>query len=176
MNKFLACAIQIRQANETDIPDMLRIWEEGRRALAAAGVDQWADGYPGEREAREDVASGWAYLVTVSRQPAAVAAIKPTADVDYENIEEGAWLSGRPYCAVHRIATVAAMKRQGLASYIMAYAAQIARDHGLASLRIDTHTDNLVMQRFLESNGFRRCGMIRLHRTGEPRAVFEKIL
>lgn len=176
MNKYLACATQIQKATEADIPAMLRIWDDGRRALAAAGVPQWADGYPSEVDAREDIAHGWAHLVTVGRQPAAVAAIKPEPDVDYETIEEGAWISDRPYCAVHRIATASAMKRQGLATYIMEHAARIAREKGLASLRIDTHTQNLAMQRFLESNGFVRCGVIRLHRTGEPRVAFEKIL
>ncbi len=176
MNKFLACATQIGQATEADIPAMLRIWDDGRHALADAGVPQWADGYPNEAVAREDVANGWAHLVTVSRQPAAVAAIKPEPDVDYESIEEGAWISDRPYCAVHRIATASTMKRQGLATYIMEYAARLAREKGLGSLRIDTHTKNIAMQRFLESNGFVRCGVIRLHRTGEARVAFEKLL
>ena len=176
MDKYLACMTAIRKTREEDIPAVLSIWEDGRRASAAAGVYQWADGYPSEAEARADMENGWGYLVTVGRTPAAVAAIKPEKDIDYEEIEEGAWLSDRPYCAVHRVATAATMKRRGLASYMMENAARIARENGCYSLRIDTHPDNLAMQHFLESNGFIRCGVIRLHRTGEARIAFEKLL
>ena len=109
--------------------------------------------------------------------PAATAAIVPDKDVDYEApMVDGAWISDKQYCAVHRIATAASMKRKGLASFIMESAARIAREHGCASLRIDTHDDNRVMQAFLESLGFVRCGHIRLHRTGALRVAFEKLL
>ncbi len=176
MEQHLAHSLAIRRAKEEDIPAMLQIWEDGRRTIAAAGVNQWADGYPGEKEAKDDVAHGWAYLVTVDREPAAIAAIKPEPDIDYECIEEGEWLSSSPYCAVHRVATAASMKRKGLASYIMENAARIAREHDLSSLRIDTHPDNLAMQKFLLSQGFVYCGSILLHRTGEKRIAFEKLL
>lgn len=176
MNKYLACTTSFRPTTEADIPAVLAIWEDGRRALAAAGVDQWADGYPNEEFLRADIAAGHSYLVLVSRRPAAVAAICPTEDPDYKEMVDGAWLSDKKYCAVHRIATCAEMKRMGLASYIMENAARIARKNGCASLRIDTHDDNLTMQAFLTRNGFVRCGHIRLSRSGKLRVAFEKLL
>ncbi|MBQ8174828.1 MAG: GNAT family N-acetyltransferase [Clostridia bacterium] len=176
MNKYLTCTTTIRRTTEADIPAVLAIWEDGRRALAEAGVDQWADGYPNEEILREDIAAGQSYLVLVSRTPAAVATIRPEADIDYEEIAEGTWLSQKKYCAVHRIATCASMKRMGLASFIMENAARIARENGCVSLRIDTHDDNRTMQAFLERNGFVRCGRIRLHRSGKMRVAFEKLL
>ena len=177
MNKYMSCMTAIRQSGEADIPAVLSIWEDGRRALAAAGVDQWADGYPNEEILRADIAAGHSYLVLVARTPAATAAIIPDKDPDYEApMVDGAWISDKKYCAVHRIATAASMKRMGLASFIMESAARIAREHGCASLRIDTHDDNLTMQAFLAHNGFVRCGNIRLTRTGALRVAFEKLL
>ena len=177
MNKYMTCMTTIRRTEEADISAVLSIWDDGRRALAAAGVDQWADGYPNEEILRDDIAKGYSYLVCVSRAPAATAAIVPDKDIDYEaDMADGAWISGKKYCAVHRIATAASMKRKGLASFIMESAARIARENGCASLRIDTHDDNRVMQAFLESAGFVRCGHIRLHRTGALRVAFEKLL
>lgn len=176
MNKYMTCMTAFRRTEEADIPAVLAIWDDGRRALAAAGVDQWADGYPNEEILRADIEKGESYLVLLARTPAATATIIPDKDIDYEEMVDGAWLSDKKYCAVHRIATSSAMKRRGLAAFMMENAARIAREAGCASLRIDTHEDNRVMQAFLESNGFVRCGHIRLHRTGALRVAFEKLL
>ena len=41
-------------------------------------------------------------------------------------------------------------------------------------LRMDTHGDNSVMQRLLESMGFRRCGIIYVTEDDYPRIAYEK--
>ena len=45
----------------------------------------------------------------------------------------------------------------------------------LPSIRIDTHDDNLSMQRFLTKYGFTHCGTIYLENK-ETRRAYEKIL
>jgi len=42
-------------------------------------------------------------------------------------------------------------------------------------LRIDTHGDNVVMQRVLEGLGFTRCGIIYIEEDNDPRIAFEKV-
>ena len=42
-------------------------------------------------------------------------------------------------------------------------------------LRIDTHEDNIPMQKLLEKNNFVKCGIIYVGENKSPRIAFEKI-
>ena len=42
-------------------------------------------------------------------------------------------------------------------------------------LRIDTHTDNKVMQKLLTSLGFTKCGIIHVIEDNYPRFAYEKV-
>ncbi len=42
-------------------------------------------------------------------------------------------------------------------------------------LRIDTHEDNVVMQKMLEKNGFEKCGIIYVYEDHYPRLAYEKV-
>ena len=63
---------------------------------------------------------------------------------------------------------------QGLASYIIQQAEEIALVRGFHSLRADTNYDNLAMKHILEKEGFVYCGIIQV-RDGK-REAFQKIL
>ena len=57
----------------------------------------------------------------------------------------------------------------------MSFAEESARKNNAASIRVDTHRDNLPMQRMLQKNGFIYCGIIYLA-DGKERFAFEKPL
>ncbi len=169
-------ALYIKKTTVEEIPAVMEILAEGSRALAAAGVDQWNDGYPAEADVRADVARGVGYSVLIDGRVVGTAVILADGESDYDVITEGKWLTDGPYLTVHRIATAPSEKRRGVASFLMASAAEMARACGMRSIRIDTHADNLVMQSFLSRNGFVRCGVIHLGRNGAPRYAYEKLL
>ena len=58
---------------------------------------------------------------------------------------------------------------------MMAYLAELAREQGKLSLRIDTHEGNLAMRKMLAKNGFVYCGVIYLA-GGDKRVAYERIL
>jgi len=87
-------------------------------------------------------------------------------DPTYINIYEGSWLNDNPYGVVHRIAVAAHQK--GIASYCLNWCYEKC-----GNLKIDTHRDNISMQRLLKKNGFEYCGIIYL-RNGEERLAYQK--
>ncbi len=95
-----------------------------------------------------------------------VAALIPDGEPDYKVIYDGAWLGkgNYGYMTVHRVAVAEQEKRKGVASFLLAEAARLAREQGLSALRLDTHRDNKRMQACLERNGLTRCGIIHLGR------------
>ena len=50
---------------------------------------------------------------------------------------------------------------------------EITSIKGIKNIKIDTHEDNLIMQKLLEKNSFKYCGVIYLL-DGSKRIAFEK--
>ena len=77
-----------------------------------------------------------------------------------------AWLDDAEYGVVHRITS--ARDTRGVASFCLDWC---FRRHG--NIRIDTHEDNIPMQKCLLKNGYVRTGNIFLE-NGDPRIAFQK--
>lgn len=132
----------------------------------AGNPNQWNEGKPNEETAREDMEKGVGYVVEENGEVIAVFMFSTEPDPTYAKIYEGAWLSDEPYGVIHRIAV--AKQGQGIIGYCI--------DECFAkckNLRIDTHRDNLPMQRALIKRGFEYCGIIYLA-NGDERMAFQK--
>ena len=80
---------------------------------------------------------------------------------------------------MHRVCVSDKCKGQGVAGKMFAKAFGLAAEHGLPSVRIDTHPENIPMQRALKKAGFEYCGEIHLKggaEDGALRIAFEKLL
>ena len=67
----------------------------------------------------------------------------------------------------------------GLAASLFSYSEAFAKEKGVRNIRIDTHPDNLSMQKALAKNGYTFCGKITLcsgSEAGDPRFAYQKIL
>lgn len=86
-------------------------------------------------------------------------------DPTYKMIYKGQWLNDKPYGVVHRIASAGTVR--GAGEFCLTWAISQSKN-----LRIDTHEDNVVMQRLLGKLRFQYCGIIYL-KNGEPRLAFQ---
>ncbi|MBQ2384103.1 MAG: GNAT family N-acetyltransferase [Oscillospiraceae bacterium] len=157
----------IRTANTGDLPRILQIYAHARAYMRQQGNhEQWNGNYPPEDLLLEDIRQGHLYLCTDGDQIAGVFYYREGPDPTYLKIYEGSWPDDQPYGVIHRIAV--ADHRKGVASFCFEY--------GLSRcprLRIDTHRDNIPMQRSLSKNGFTRCGIILLA-NGDERIAYQK--
>lgn len=174
-----ASKLYVRAVRDGELDAAVRVYDDGRRAIAALGIDQWQDGYPPREQTAADIADGILYA-TIDRDGeciAAVAAMVPSPDHDYDVID-GAWLSDGEYVAVHRVAASDAYRGSGAVSLLFAKIEEMAKADGVGSLRVDTHRGNVVMQRFLCKHGFEACGEITLsHGDGDRvRRAYEKLI
>ncbi len=174
--------MNIRVTTRQDIDAVMSIIEEGRRTIAALGIDQWQNGSPNRAMIEEDVALGQGYCVEAEGAVIGTFALIADGEPTYDRIYEGAWLTpDRPdddsvaYLAIHRVAISVVRRGSGISTAIMDYAADTARRLGRTSLRIDTHRGNVVMRRMLEKHGFVHCGTIFLQ-NGDERVAYERVL
>lgn len=168
--------MNIRQSKAADLDALMSLFAEARGTIAALGIDQWQDGYPSEAVITRDIQQGQSYCIEADGQICATFALIDDGEPTYDCIYDGAWLTGDGkghYLAIHRVAIAVAMRGRGIATALLEYAADFARQHQMTSLRIDTHRGNVVMRRMLEKNGFTYCGIIYLE-SGAERVAYEK--
>lgn len=157
----------IEKATFSQLPQILEIYQKARTFMAQSGnPTQWGDAYPPEEMIRQDIAESKCYVNLEAETIRAVFYFAVETDPTYHYIE-GAWLNDAPYGVIHRIA----VGRNGKG--IAAECFRFAMEH-CDNLRIDTHENNLPMQRCLAKNGFHRCGIIYLE-DGDPRIAYHKI-
>ena len=160
--------MEIRPATARELDTVLRIYAAARQFMREQGnPDQWGDDYPPVSLLREDIEAQRLYLCVEGDEIPGVFYFAEGEDPTYRVIEEGDWLNDAPYGVIHRIAV--AKQGRGVAAFCFDYAFEQCKN-----LKIDTHKDNLPMQRALEKRGFVRCGIIHLE-NGDERIAYQKI-
>ena len=146
--------MKIRSASHEDFEQILNIYARARAFMREHGnPDQWGDVYPSRELILSDLKEGRLYLVVDGENAiAGVFSLFLDGDPDYDVID-GEWLNDEPYIAIHRIAS--AGTHNGIFSCIFDYCRAISNN-----IKIDTHTQNTVMQAILTKHGFERCGYI----------------
>ena len=165
--------MDIRKSTEQDVKRMMEIYAYARKFMAENGnPNQWGPtNWPPEELIRSDIRKGNSYVCTNdSREVIGTFYFVQGKDIEstYREITDGAWLSDKPYGVVHRIAVDGSEK--GIGSYCVKWAYSQC-----GHMRIDTHGDNVVMQKMLKKLGFVHCGTIYVEEDDYPRMAFEKL-
>ncbi len=80
---------------------------------------------------------------------------------------DGKWINDSKYGTIHALAS--SNKEKGIFKDIFSFALS-----KINHIRIDTHKDNLIMQKIILNNGFKYCGIIKIS-SGDPRLAYEYI-
>ena len=164
--------MEIRHTAEADLARVMDIYAHARAFMAAHGnPKQWGPtNWPPEALVRQDIARGKGSVCVHEGRVVGAFFFDMGRDIEptYRHIEDGAWLDDSPYGVVHRIASDGSVK--GVGAFCIDWA---FRQCG--HLRIDTHGDNIVMQKLLARLGFRRCGTIYVEEDDFPRFAYEKL-
>ena len=159
----------IRKTTEADLSRIGEIYERAKLFMKESGnPNQWNQGTPNIDTAHEDMENGVGYVAEENGKIVAAFMFSLNGEPTYAKIYEGKWLNDAPYGVIHRIAV--AEQGKGIIGYCIDEC--FSRCH---NLRIDTHRDNLPMQRALQKRGFQYCGIIYLE-NGDERLAYQKIL
>ena len=157
----------VRKAKWEDIPRIEALYGFARGFMAAHGnAKQWGDNYPPAEMIREDIGQGKLYLVHSTEEIHGVFYFCAEEDPTYRKIYQGEWQRDDAYGVIHRVAGDGS---GGIFQTVVDYARE-----KIGYLRIDTHEDNLVMQRALEKQRFRRCGVVIIE-DGTTRLAYDRI-
>ena len=167
--------MEFRQAKISDLDQIVEIIELSKKYLKETKVDQWQDGYPEKEDLRRDIESGNSYVLTNKDEIVATTVISLDGESTYNSIFNGEWITNEDYIVMHRVAVHDKYKGKGIFKELIKEAEVLALNKGISSIKIDTHRDNISMQRAVVKNDFKKCGIIYLE-DGSERIAFEKVL
>ena len=167
--------MEFRQAKISDLDQIVEIIELSKKYLKETKVDQWQDGYPAKEDLRRDIESGNSYVLTNKDEIVATTVISLEGESTYNLIFNGEWITNEEYIVMHRVAVHDKYKGKGIFKELIKEAESLALNKRILSIKIDTHRDNISMQRAVVKNDFKRCGIIYLE-DGSERIAVEKVL
>lgn len=161
---------KIRLANTSDLDNLEEIYAHSRKFIKSYGSPQWQDNYPSKQLIESDISLRALYVYESNGIIVGCMTV-----FDYEetyNDIRGSWLSDKPYKVIHRIATHKDYYQKGISSKLITY---IFDKLDTFSIRVDTHELNLPMQKMLQKQGFKYCGIILLNKFGDnERLAYQK--
>ena len=156
----------IRKAVIGDIDTVLSIYDGAREYMRRSGnAEQWGGGYPSADVVKDDIDGGNLYVLVENEEILAVFFFRVGVLTDINNRIVP---SDKPYAVIHRIAISSKARGRGVSGLCFDFAFSKAD-----SVKIDTHKDNLPMQRALAKYGFKYCGKIYLE-NGDERLAYQK--
>ena len=167
--------MEFRQANISDLDQIVEIIELSKKYFKETKIDQWQDGYPAKEDLRRDIESGNSYVLTNKDEIVATTVISLDGESTYNSIFNGEWITNEEYIVMHRVAVHDRYKGKGIFKELIKEAENLALNKGIFSIKIDTHRDNISMQKAVLKNDFKKCGIIYLEDESE-RIAFEKVM
>jgi len=163
----------LRKATLQELPTIWVILQQAIEQRKQDGSEQWQYGYPNEQTVEDDIANGYAYVLSDQDVIIAYAAIIFDIEPAYTDIK-GKWLTNDDYVVVHRVATSNAVKGTGVATHLFQAIEDVCIEQKVYSLRVDTNFDNVPMLKILEKLSYTYCGEVFFH--GKSRKAYEKVL
>lgn len=167
--------MRLRKSRENDLKYIIEIINEAKEFLKESKIDQWQQGYPNEEVILKDIENQHSYVLEDDNKIIGTVALSFDGEETYDLIYDGKWISNNEYAVIHRIAASKKCNIKGIGTEIIKNIEKICIDKGIENIKIDTHEKNLVMQKLLEKNNFKYCGVIYLEDKAK-RVAFEKVI
>lgn len=167
--------MEFRKSVEADIDKIMIIIKQAQNYFKENNIDQWQNNYPNSETIKNDIKNNNSYVLVKNGEVVATTVISFNGDSNYDHIYDGKWLSNDKFAVIHRIAINNTYKGLGLSSEIIKTAEKMCLERDVHSIKVDTHKDNLSMQKLLKKNNFEYCGVIYVS-DGTARIAFEKLL
>lgn len=158
----------IRLAINEEIQAISELAKIVRTDMWNNGLEQWTGNYPAYENFYQDYTNKGLYVLVKDGLIIGSVSIFVENEVAYHEV---VWEKDKSL-VVHRIIVDPAKQGQGYGKQLIEFALAMAKQGGFGSVKIDTHPDNLKMQKLLKSMNFSYRGYL----SSINRLAFEKVV
>ena len=153
--------MRVEKALLSDINELMACYELARNRMINEGnLTQWDNKVVFEKEIEEYINRNLLYKVLSNDEIVGCFAYILTGDNAY-SIIKGNWLNNSKYVTIHKI--MSKYNNKGIGSFMIDIVKNMAINDGIYNIKIDTHKNNISMNKFLINKGFKLCGLISLN-------------
>ena len=147
--------MEIRFAKINEIDEIKDIYNSAKSFMNKCGnTTQWVNDYPQREILLDDIKNNRLFVCLNNNKIVAVFCFFIGEEPTYNKIYNGKWLNTAAYGVIHRIAVT--KHNKGLATFCIKWCL-----NNFHNIKIDTHKNNIPMQKTILKNGFKYCGIIR---------------
>lgn len=140
----------IKLASKVDLAIVANLASVVRTDMLNSGLNQWLGNYPAYENFYEDFLKEGLYVYFADKTIIGSISILPENDEAYKEV---IWESDNAL-VVHRILVNPNYQGQGIGKELINFSIQKGLSEGYSAIKIDTHPDNLKMQKMLKTLGF----------------------
>lgn len=168
--------LTLERTQISDLPVLEEIYRGAQEFMRMNGnATQWGNNYPKKSLLESDIQSGKSYVLREGDTILATFYLAFGPDPTYAEIEGNGWLNDELYGTLHRVAINQDIERKGLGTLCLQTAEKLALEQDIHNIRIDTHANNLPMQKCIQKNGYTYCGIITVA-DGSTRLAYQKVI
>lgn len=138
-------------ALETDLQELDDLAVLVINHMKESKIPQWTLDYPRKLHFSKDIEQEALIIYKEDGVILGCMAILEENDPPYKTINS--WLKEKSI-VIHRVLVHPFIQSKGIATKMLLFAIDIAKQQGYESIKIDTHLDNFKMRGFLSKNGF----------------------
>jgi len=149
--------MQVRQGRFDDLGAVMEMVRRVVPLMRESGNLQWDDEYPNLAAFERDVENGQLWVAEIEGALAGFAAVTTDQQAEYHDVGMD---TSEEAIVVHRLLVDPAFRGKGAAAALMLQAEVVAKERGIAVLRVDTSKQNEATQRLFPKLGYRLAGEI----------------
>lgn len=148
--------ILYRIAEMSDLDEAFALIQCGIRNMIKNGIYQWDEIYPAYEDLKTDIEKQQLYVGTADNRIIVVFVINREYDPEYD---DGKWsYTGEDFRVIHRLCVHPDFQNMGIARKTLLYAEELLLSQGIASIRLDTFTQNPYALKLYDSLCYRTAG------------------
>ncbi len=165
--------IELRIAKKEEAELCLSFIEDAKAFQREQGIVQWTEDYPNIETVLRDIETVRGYVITDEGVPFGYVCVDFGGEKSYDRVD-GKWLTDGKYGVIHRLAFGKASRGKGATKAVFALICDLCREKDAVSIRVDTGSENKLVQHIFEREGFEKIGTLTW--PGQLNFVYEYIL
>ena len=150
LSQRMVSSALIRKASEQDLVSIDYLAKIVREDMLKNGLMQWTGNYPSYEYFYQDCLKEGLFVYVLDGKIVASVTVLPENDPPYKEVK---WESDKAL-VIHRIIVSPFYQRQGIARRLFEFDIAKGKLEGYEAIKIDTHPDNIKMQKLLATFNF----------------------
>lgn len=164
--------VKIEKGNVSEIIEIFKIYQNGKKELEKNGIYQWTNHYPTRSIIEDDLRKGGLFVLKREEEIIGAINLSDEQEIEYQTIN---WqFNGSKILVIHRLVVEPKYQGKGYARKLMGFAENFAKENNYSSIRLDVYSENKRVIEFYRRRAYLIRGDVNFPEREYPFHCMEK--